>query len=68
MSEICQPRPLRRACPFCLGNMRLSIQGESVILEHVSYSPNEFCKLLNLHLASARKLEATVMAWEGGAR
>ena len=65
---ICQPRPLRRACPFCLGNMRLSFHNESVIREHVSHSPNEFCKMLDLHVASARKLEATVLAWEGGAR
>ena len=60
--------PLRRACPFCLGNVRLSVSCNSSMLEHEIFSPNEFCKLLNCHVQGVDKIVQTMTAWEGGAQ
>jgi hypothetical protein len=60
--------PLRRACPFCLGNVRISVSCNSAMVEHEVYSTNEFCKLLNLHVQGADKLNDTIASWERGAR
>jgi hypothetical protein len=59
--------PLRRACPFCLGNVRISVSFNSAMLEHEVYSTNEFCKLINLHLQGVDKLAQTIVAWDRGA-